>query len=82
MQEISAAHLPRWRGFNLLEKFIYGHDGPYQEWDFDVMAGWGFDFARLPTDYRCWTAAPGVYREKCLRRSIGRLTGVVNAESI
>jgi endoglucanase len=67
MQEISAANLPVWRGFNLLEKFIYGHDGPYQEWDFDVMAEWGFDFARLPTDYRCWTESPGVYRENVLR---------------
>ena len=67
MPEISAAHLPRWRGFNLMEKFIYGHDGPYREWDFDVMAEWGFDFVRLPTDYRCWTGAPGVYRESVLR---------------
>jgi endoglucanase len=66
MQELSAAHLPRWRGFNLLEKFIYGHDGPYQEWDFDTLAEWGFDFVRLPTDYRCWTAAPGVYNERAL----------------
>jgi endoglucanase len=67
MQEISAAHLPRWRGFNLLEKFIFGHDKPYQESDFDVMSEWGFDFARLPTDYRCWTVEPGVYREEVLK---------------
>jgi endoglucanase len=67
MDEISAAHLPRWRGFNLMEKFISGHDGPYLEWDFDTMAEWGFDFVRLPTDYRCWTTAPGYYREEALK---------------
>ena len=62
-----ASHLPRWRGFNLLEKFTLNGNGPYQEADFDIVAGWGFDFVRLPTDYRCWTEAPGVYKEPVLR---------------
>ena len=60
---LSARHLPRWRGFNLLEKFIQGQDGPYQEWDLDFIAEHGFDFVRLPLDYRIWTEAPGKYRE-------------------
>lgn len=46
---------PRRRGFNLLEKFTLNRNAPYVERDFEWMARWGFDFARLPTDYRCWT---------------------------
>ncbi len=52
---LSAAKLPRWRGFNLMEKFTLRHNSPYLESDFEWMAEWGFDFVRLPTDYRCWT---------------------------
>jgi endoglucanase len=59
--------LPRWRGFNLLEKFTLGGNAPYRESDFDIMAEWGFDFVRLPTDYRCWTESPGVYKEDVLK---------------
>ena len=53
----SAARLPRWRGFNLLEKFIKWEKGnpPFQETDFVWMQEWGFDFARLPLSYLCWT---------------------------
>jgi len=59
--------LPRWRGFNLLEKFTLQDNQRYREWDFDFMAEFGFDFARLPCDYRIWTAAPGNYLEQPLR---------------
>ena len=53
----TARHLPGWRGFNLLEKFAKRRDGnpPYEESDFAIMAEWGFDFARLPCSYLCWT---------------------------
>jgi endoglucanase len=57
-QEISYSKLSRWRGFNLLEKFIAPRSGKsarYREEDFRWIAGWGFDFVRLPFDYRCWT---------------------------
>lgn len=47
--------LPRWRGFNLLEKFMVGNQQPYREEDFALVAELGFDFVRLPLDYRCWT---------------------------
>jgi endoglucanase len=48
--------LPRWRGFNLLERFTVQWEAkPYQEQDFAWMAEWGFDFVRLPLDYRFWT---------------------------
>ncbi len=50
-----ARKLPRWRGFNLLEKFGMRGQRPFVESDFQWMADWGFDFVRLPMDYRCWT---------------------------
>jgi len=49
----------RWRGFNLLEMFIWRQgDKPrgFLESDFRMMHGWGFNFARLPMDYRFWIA--------------------------
>jgi endoglucanase len=49
--------LPRWRGFNLLEKFDAARNQPFLESDFALMAEWGFDFARLPMSYLCWTDA-------------------------
>lgn len=53
----TAQHLPRWRGFNLLEKFTKRPEGnpPYQERDFALLQEWGFDFARMPMSYLCWT---------------------------
>ncbi|WP_404424279.1 glycoside hydrolase family 5 protein [Nibricoccus sp. IMCC34717] len=52
-----ARKLPRWRGFNLLEKFIAAWSNlPFVEKDFIWMAEWGFDFARLPMSYRCWSS--------------------------
>lgn len=51
----SPSRLPRWRGFNLLEKFDAHHNRPFREEDFAILAGWGFDFVRLPMSYLCWT---------------------------
>jgi endoglucanase len=54
----SARHgVPAWRGFNLLEKYLAARQGPFVERDFEWMAQWQFDFARLPMDYRAWTDA-------------------------
>ena len=52
----TAAHLPRWRGFNLTEKVSQRRGGnpPFQESDFALLEEWGFDFARLPLSYLCW----------------------------
>jgi endoglucanase len=58
LPEPSAQKLPRWRGFNLLEKFIARREGnhpAFREGDFALMAEWGFNFARLPMSYQCWT---------------------------
>jgi endoglucanase len=58
--DITAAHIPRWRGFNLQGRFVNlqdPHTGPaYQEFDFETMAEWGFDFARLPLSYWDWSS--------------------------
>ncbi len=55
--EPSATKLPRWRGFNLLEKFTARREGnpAFRETDFQIMQEWGFDFARLPMAYHCWS---------------------------
>ena len=63
-QESSAQHrwlpatpekLPRWRGFNLLEKFYLGSGRkPFLEEDFRLISKLGFNFVRLPMDYRLW----------------------------
>jgi endoglucanase len=56
---------PRWYGFNLLEYFStdpdwmkyfpYENNGQFKEDDFRWMSGWGFNWVRLPMDYRFWT---------------------------
>lgn len=51
----SAERLPRWRGFNLLEKFILTRGrAAFVEQDFQLISQWGFNFVRLPMDYRFW----------------------------
>jgi len=47
--------LPRWRGFNLLNHFSKGwSDRPFLEDEFRLIHDLGFDFVRLPLDYRVW----------------------------
>ncbi len=51
----TASHLPRWRGFNLLEKFMkQSGPQPFREKDFQLISKLGFNFVRLPMDYRIW----------------------------
>ena len=45
----------RWHGFNLLEKFTLRGNAPFREEDFRWIAELGFNFVRLPMDYRCYT---------------------------
>jgi endoglucanase len=73
-EDITAAHIPRWRGFNLQGRFGWpGHpyDGPaFDEFDFSTMAEWGFDFARLPLSYWVWGSRDDwtVIREEPLKQ--------------
>ncbi len=65
-QSGSPAKNPRWYGFNLLEYFStdsdwmkyfpYKDDGMFLESDFQWIREWGFNWVRLPMDYRFWTA--------------------------
>ena len=67
MRSISKNPLPRWRGFNLIEKlstedvflkYIGSRKPSFQETDFQWISDWGFDFVRIPMSYRCWSS-PG-----------------------
>ncbi len=57
LPEPAAEKLPRWRGFNLLYKFN-AQSAPtpehVMEEDFRLIASLGFNFVRLPLDYRGW----------------------------
>lgn len=47
----------RWRGFNLLEFFSPQPSrplAPFREQDLEIMATWGFNFARIPMSYWAW----------------------------
>jgi len=45
----------RWRGFNLLGMFqSHGQQGQFDEEDFKLISELGFNFVRLPMDYRFW----------------------------
>ena len=45
----------RWRGFNLLGMFIKDRSpGKFEEEDFRLVSELGFNFVRLPMDYRFW----------------------------
>jgi len=62
-EDISSSTIPRWRGFNLLEKFIATRmNDSFKESDFEMMAEMGFDFVRLPMSYWCWSD-PNNWRE-------------------
>jgi endoglucanase len=55
LPEASAEKLPLWHGFNLLNKFYKGAmESPFLEEDFRWISEFGFNFVRLPMDYRQW----------------------------
>jgi endoglucanase len=55
LPEAAAENLPAWYGFNLLDKFYKGSmEGPFREEDFRWISELGFNFVRLPMDYRQW----------------------------
>lgn len=53
---------PSYKGFNLTQKT--GGIGPrkkFEEEDFEIMAEWGFDFARIPMSYWNWSSKEDWY---------------------
>jgi endoglucanase len=69
LPDATPGRLPRWRGFNLLNKFMADQQKPFEERDFADIAELGFDFVRLPMDYRSWTdhRNPGALNEPILK---------------
>lgn len=51
----SANALPRWRGFNLLDMFGMDSNRDFSEDDCRWISDWGFDFIRIPMNYRLWS---------------------------
>ena len=74
LPEPSSSHLPRWRGFNLLEMFRKEEAKPFRETDFKIISEWGFNFVRLPMDYRIWLLDGGKIDDDAL---IALLVGFV-----
>jgi len=70
LPEATSQKFPRWRGFNLLEKFTRADAAPYVESDFEWLAAWGFNFVRLPMDYRCWAKTPEAEFDEAVMRDI------------
>jgi endoglucanase len=59
----SMLKFPRYRGFNLLAKFSgWGPRRKFSEEDFEIMAEWGFDFARIPMSYWTWASKDDWYK--------------------
>ena len=53
--EASWDKLPRWRGFNLTDKLnLEWANEAFKEDDFKLISELGFNFVRLPMDYRIW----------------------------
>lgn len=69
--------LPKWRGFNLQEKFTHKPDEwrtlgpewgfrnePFRESDFALIRELGFNYVRLPMSYKCWCEEDNWYKLK------------------
>lgn len=61
--------IPLWKGFNLLNKFNPQNQSAFNEKDFEIIAGWGFNFVRLPLSYWTWSSEDDWYsvNEKVLQ---------------
>lgn len=68
-QVVAGVDTSKWRGFNLLEKFTLGRNSPFREDDFKWISELGFNFVRLPMDYRCYTEKDdwSKFRESALK---------------
>lgn len=63
LPEATYRKLPLWRGFNLLHKFhLDWSNRPFEEREFEWIAELGFNFVRLPMDYRVWADKTDPYR--------------------
>ncbi|MEZ0536719.1 glycoside hydrolase family 5 protein [Caldicellulosiruptoraceae bacterium PP1] len=56
--------LPFWKGFNLLELFTEHSKGDFREDDFKWISEWGFNFVRIPMNYKTWASENDLYNVK------------------
>jgi endoglucanase len=54
--------LPRWRGFNFPDFLSLASTGEFRHEDLVLVRDWGFDFVRLPLNYRLWADPQDPYR--------------------
>ena len=54
--------IPRWRGFNLTEMANPRTMKPFVESDLQWMSEFGFNFARIPMSYWCWSDPKDWYK--------------------
>ncbi|MBE6382937.1 MAG: hypothetical protein E7049_08010 [Lentisphaerae bacterium] len=70
----------RWRGVNLLDMLSidYNKDGRFKEEDFAILRDFGFNFARLPLDYRYFARGDGEFDFSKLDEAVrfGRDNGI------
>lgn len=59
-QQVAPAKFPRYRGFNLTE-MAGGRARKFNEEDFEIMADWGLNFARIPMSYWNWASKDDWY---------------------
>ncbi|MBI4978920.1 MAG: cellulase family glycosylhydrolase [Spirochaetes bacterium] len=66
---VSGVDISKWRGFNLTEQYNVGKEKPFLESDFKLISELGFNFVRLPVDYRIYddTNNPRSYKEDKLK---------------
>lgn len=66
---VGGVDISKWRGFNLMEQYNVGKEKPFLESDFKAIAADGFNFVRLPLDYRIYESSnePGKYLEEGLK---------------
>jgi endoglucanase len=56
--------IPRWKGFNLTNMFLFHLAKDFDEEDFKWISEWGFNFVRIPLCYRLWIEDDNVYKIK------------------
>ncbi len=62
LPEETKLKFPRYRGFNLTEKAgSWGPGRKFNEEDFEIMADWGLNFARIPMSYWNWASKDDWY---------------------
>ena len=60
--------IPLYRGFNLLNMFVHTWASDFEEKDFETIREFGFNFARIPLSYWCWSSEENWFPERLRKR--------------